>query len=31
MPDDPENQPAAEFWRKLDSGEYATGGGTVAE
>lgn len=31
MPDDPENQSAAEFWRKLDSGEYATGGGTVSE
>ncbi len=25
-PDDPENQPAAEFWRKLDAGEYEAGG-----
>lgn len=25
-PDDPVDQPAAEFWRKLDAGEYNTGG-----
>jgi len=24
-PDDPEDQTAAEFWRRLDAGEYATG------
>jgi len=25
-PDDPEDQAAAEFWRRLDAGDYATGG-----
>lgn len=25
-PDDPDDQPAAEFWRRFDSGEYETGG-----
>lgn len=25
-PDDPEDQSAAEFWRRLDAGEYETGG-----